>query len=131
MEEQPEGRRASVNGNARDEAVDDLERRRVRHQEEDKCGIERIFHFQTKRESHLVNMWIVFRDPKTAFNHPDKYVFEMVADEDILAYQKQMKEAIKGRVHEIMQDVYFLQPFFTSKDDVEYYVRKYSPWGGI
>lgn len=73
-------------------------------------------------------MWIVFRDPKTAFNHPDKYVFEMVGDEDILAYQKGMSEILGGRSHEIMQDVYFLQLFFTSKDDVEYYVRKYKPW---
>ena len=73
-------------------------------------------------------MWVIFRDPKTAFNHPDKYVFEMVADEDILAYQKGMGEIIGGRAHDFLQDVYFLQPFFTSKDDVEYYVRRYIPW---
>ena len=73
-------------------------------------------------------MWIIFRDPKTAFNHLDKYVIEVVADEDILAYQKQMNEVIGGRQHEILQDVYFLQPFFSSKDDVEYFVRKYRPW---
>jgi hypothetical protein len=73
-------------------------------------------------------MWIVFRDPKTVFNHLDKYVFEMVAEEDILAYQAQMKETIRGRTHEIRLDVYFLQHFFTSKDDVEYFVRNYKPW---
>jgi hypothetical protein len=70
-------------------------------------------------------MWVIFRDPKTAFNHPDKYVFEMVADEDILTYQKQMGN---GHVYEIMTDIYFLQPFFRSKDDVEYFARKYKTW---
>ena len=73
-------------------------------------------------------MWVIFRDPKTAFNHPDKYVFEMVADEDILAYQKEMITVIGGHAHEIMTDVYFLQPFFSSKDDVEYFARRYKVW---
>ena len=73
-------------------------------------------------------MWIVFRDPKTVFNHPDKYVFEMVADEDILAYQKWMVESIGGREREITETVYFLQPFFTTKDDIEYFARKYKIW---
>ena len=70
-------------------------------------------------------MWVIFRDPKTAFNHPDKHVFEMVADEDILQYQKQLGD---GHVYEIMTDVYFLQPFFSSNDDVEYFARKYKTW---
>ena len=73
-------------------------------------------------------MWVIFRDPKTPFNHPDKYVFEMVADEDIFAYQKGMRDVIGGRCHDFLQDVYFLQPFFTSKEEVDYYVRKYKPW---
>ncbi len=73
-------------------------------------------------------MWVIFRDPKTIFNHPDKYVFEMVEDEDILTYQKGMSDVIGGRCHEFMQDVYFLQPFFTSKEEVDYFVRKYKPW---
>jgi hypothetical protein len=73
-------------------------------------------------------MWVIFRDPKTAFNHPDKYVFEMVADEDIHAYQRQMVSVIGGRAHEFLTDVYFLQPFFASKDDVDYFVRKFKPW---
>ena len=73
-------------------------------------------------------MWIVFRDPKTIFTHLDKYVVEVVADEDIRTYQAQMKEVLGGRSHDFLADVYFLQPFFTSKDDVEYFVRKYKPW---
>jgi hypothetical protein len=73
-------------------------------------------------------MWIIFRDPKTVFNYLDKHVLEMVADDDILAYQAQMKDVIGGRCHEINRTVYFLQHFFSSKDDVEYFVRKYKPW---
>jgi hypothetical protein len=73
-------------------------------------------------------MWIIFRDPKTVFNYLDKHVLEMVADDDILAFQAQMKTVIGGRAHEINQTVYFLQHFFSSKDDVEYFARKYKPW---
>jgi hypothetical protein len=52
----------------------------------------------------------------------------MVADEHILAYQKKMVEVVGGRAHEILTDVYFLQPFFASKDDVDYFARKFTPW---
>ena len=52
----------------------------------------------------------------------------MVGDDDILTYQKGMSDVIGGRCHDFLQDVYFLQPFFTSKDDVDYFVRKYKPW---
>jgi len=128
MKKKAKGGRTSIDCNAGDEAIDDLERRRVCYQEEDECRVQRVFHFQTKGETHLRRMWVIFRDPKTAFNHPDKYVFEMVADNDILKYQKGMGEIIGGRAHDFLQDVYFLQPFFTSKDDVEYYVRRYIPW---
>jgi hypothetical protein len=70
-------------------------------------------------------MWVIFRDPKTVFNYLDKNVLELVADEDILTYQSQMGD---GRAHEIHLDVYFLQQFFTSKDDIDYFARKYKPW---
>lgn len=73
-------------------------------------------------------MWILFRDPLTVFNHLDKYVFEVVADEDIQTYQQQMTLTLGGRAHEFHDDVYFLQPFFTSKDDVNYFARKYKTW---
>ena len=73
-------------------------------------------------------MWVIFRDPKTVFNYLDKHVLEMVADDDILAYQKQMSDVIGGRCHEFNQTVYFLQPFFSSKDDVEYFARRYKTW---
>jgi len=128
MKKEPKGRRTPVNGDTWEEGIHELERRRVRHKEEDQCRIERIFHFQTKGERHLVEMWIIFRDPKTVFNYLDKHVLEMVADDDILAFQAQMKTVIGGRAHEINQTVYFLQHFFSSKDDVEYFARKYKPW---
>ena len=73
-------------------------------------------------------MWIVFRDPKTIFTHLDKNVVEVVEDDDIRAYQAQLKDVIGGRCHDFLPDVYFLQPFFTSKEDVEYFVRKYKTW---
>lgn len=73
-------------------------------------------------------MWVIFRDPKTVFNHLDKFVMELVADEDILTHQKRMVEVIGGRGHDIMRDVYFLQPFFTSAQDIDYFAKKYKPW---
>jgi|688.fasta_scaffold2449521_2 hypothetical protein len=73
-------------------------------------------------------MWILFRDPRTVFNHLDKFVVEVVADGDIQAYQQQMMATLGGRAHEFHDDVYFLQPFFTSKDDVNYFARKYKTW---
>jgi hypothetical protein len=73
-------------------------------------------------------MWVIFRDPKTPFNHIDKFVLDVVAEEDILAYQKQLTETVGGRAHEIHLDVYFIQQFFTSKDDVEYFARRYKTW---
>lgn len=73
-------------------------------------------------------MWILFRDPRTVFNHLDKFVVEVVADGDIHAYQQQMMATLGGRAHEFHDDVYFLQPFFTSKDDVNYFARKYKTW---
>lgn len=73
-------------------------------------------------------MWIVFRDPKTIFNHLDKFVLELIEDEHIHVYQTKMSQTIGGRAHDFMDDVYFLQPFFTSKDDVAYFARRYTIW---
>jgi hypothetical protein len=70
-------------------------------------------------------MWVIFRDPKTPFNHTDKFVVDVVGDDDILPYQTQMAD---GHAYEIVLDVYFLQPFFRSKDDVQYFARKYKSW---
>ena len=73
-------------------------------------------------------MWIVFRDPITAFNHLDKYVFELVEDKDILAFQEKLHAVVGGRKREFHHDVYFLQEFLSSADDVHYVARKYNVW---
>jgi hypothetical protein len=73
-------------------------------------------------------MWVIFRDPNTAFNHLDKYVYQVVNDEDILAYQIALHERSGGRIHEINQDVFFLQQFLTTHNDVEYFARRYNTW---
>ena len=44
-------------------------------------------------------MWIVFRDPKTIFNHLDKVVLEVVDDADIGAYQRQLHATLGGHAH--------------------------------
>lgn len=73
-------------------------------------------------------MWIIFRDPQTVFNHLDKFVYEVVGDDDVTEYQARMKDAIGGRTHQFLRDVYFLQPFFTSNQDIQYFIRKYASW---
>ena len=73
-------------------------------------------------------MWVIFRDPKTVFTHLDKYIVELIADDEILAYQQQMHATLGGRAHEIHTDVYFLQSFFTSSQDVDYFARRYNTW---
>jgi hypothetical protein len=70
-------------------------------------------------------MWVIFRDPNTLFNHIDKYVYQIVNDEDILAYQIVLHEKVGGQIHDINQSVFFLQPFISSHNDVEYFARKY------
>ena len=73
-------------------------------------------------------MWVIFRDPNTAFNHLDKYVYQIVDDGEILAYQIGLHERSGGRIHELNQTVFFLQPFVTTQDDVEYFARRYNTW---
>ena len=70
-------------------------------------------------------MWVIFRDPKTMFNHIDKYVCEIVDDKDILAYQVTLHEKVGGHPHELNQSVFFLQQFLSSHNDVEYFARRY------
>jgi hypothetical protein len=73
-------------------------------------------------------MWVIFRDPNTAFNHLDKYVHEIVEDKDILTYQIALHERSGGRIHELNQTVFFLQQFVTTQEDVEYFARRYNTW---
>lgn len=72
-------------------------------------------------------MWVIFRDPRSLFNHLDKYVVAVVADEDILEYQKRLVAEVNGKPYEL-HDVGFLQQFVTAPDDVDYFARKYKTW---
>ena len=73
-------------------------------------------------------MWVIFRDPNTAFNHLDKFVYQIVEEEEILAYQRALHERSGGRMHELNQSVFFIQQFLTTQDDVEYFARRYNTW---
>jgi hypothetical protein len=73
-------------------------------------------------------MWVIFRDPNNVFNHLDKFVYQIVNDEDILAYQRALYERSGGRMHELNQTVFFMQQLLTSEDDVEYFARRYNTW---
>jgi hypothetical protein len=73
-------------------------------------------------------MWIIFREPRTPFNHIDRFVADMVEDEDIIAYQKQLAATVGGRIHEVRDDVYFLQSFFSPEKGGDYFARRYKTW---
>jgi hypothetical protein len=74
-------------------------------------------------------MWIIFRDPETVFLDMDKYIVDVLADDDILAYQTHLLKAYGGQGHEVQTYVYFMQPFMTTKQGVHYFARKYKTWG--
>lgn len=71
---------------------------------------------------------MIFRDPKTVFNHVDKFVVELVEDKDIAAYQELLHKTVGGRTFDIYSDAQFNQRFVTSTNEVEYYARKYTCW---
>ncbi len=54
MKKQSTGCWAPVDSDAGNDAVHDTECRRVCDQKEDEGGVEGVFHFQTKRERHLL-----------------------------------------------------------------------------
>ncbi len=72
-------------------------------------------------------MWVVFRDVDTQFIHLDRYVVDIVADDDILEYQKQLAKKVNGKTYEF-HDVKFLQQFVTAAEGFDYFVRKYNTW---
>lgn len=74
-------------------------------------------------------MWIVFRDPKNVFLHLDKFVFQLVASGDIAEYQEYLLQRYPGgRKHEFVESAFHLQPFFTSSDGQEFYIRNFNEW---
>lgn len=76
-------------------------------------------------------MWVIFRDPNTVFNHIDKFVYEIVEDSDIEAYQENLVMVIGGEKFEFHNEARFAQKFFKSKNDVEYFARKYKVWSKL
>lgn len=72
-------------------------------------------------------MWIIFREPTSPYNHIDRVVVDIVEDSDIAAYQSHLATTVGGRVHEILDYVYFLQNFFSSEKGIDYFARKYKP----
>ena len=70
-------------------------------------------------------MWIVFRDPQTVFYQVDKYVVDLVEDDDISAYQDMLSNTSGGMRIEFHTDVHYIQPFFRTPDGVDYSVKKY------
>lgn len=72
-------------------------------------------------------MWVIFRDPRTLFNHLDKYVVAVVADDDIGAYQLELAHSTNGTLYEV-HDVTFLQPFVKSDSAGDFFARKYKVW---
>jgi hypothetical protein len=73
-------------------------------------------------------MWVIFRDPKSQFNDLDKYTIDVVEDKDILTYQGMLDKLLGGRTFELNTNVCFVQQFFTTHDDVEYFARRYNTW---
>lgn len=72
-------------------------------------------------------MWVIFRDPRTVFNHLDKYVVAVVAEEDIREYQNELAQSTNGTTYEL-HDVSFLQPFVKSDTAGDFFARKYKTW---
>jgi hypothetical protein len=73
-------------------------------------------------------MWVIFRDPKTAFNHVDKFVVDLVEDKEIDAYQSMLERTEGGRPVTFHADVPYNQHFFTTKLGVRYFAKKYAHW---
>lgn len=73
-------------------------------------------------------MWIIFRDPETIFLDMDKYIVDMIADDDILPYQTKLLKAYGGQGHEVQTYVYFMQPFVTTSTGMCFFIRKFKPW---
>lgn len=73
-------------------------------------------------------MWIIFRDPETIFLDMDKYIVDMIADDDILPYQTKLLKEFGGHGHEVQTYVYFMQPFVTASNGTCYFIRKFKPW---
>lgn len=71
-------------------------------------------------------MWVVFRDPQTNFHTLDKFIVGLVEHADILTFQTHLAELLGAKKQDVNLDSSYLQGFVYT-NDVEYYVRKYTP----
>ena len=70
-------------------------------------------------------MWVIFRYVKTEFQNLDKYIYDVVEDEDIMVFQDYLGD---GKKSDLNQNVYFIQEFFEASNGVRFYARKYEPF---
>ena len=76
-----------------------------------------IYTEPTKR----LQMWIIFREDKSEFVNPDKYIVALVNDTDILAYQK----TFSGYYFPVNADVYYFQEFVRDNMGRLFFARRY------
>ena len=67
-------------------------------------------------------MWVIYRDPRNHHDHIDKYVYGVVEDKDILAFQQKLAETLKKTPDELIPGLQYLQGFVGS-----YFARHYVP----
>jgi hypothetical protein len=66
-------------------------------------------------------MWIIFREDKSEFVNPDKYIVALVNDADILAYQS----TFSGYYFPVNTDVSYFQEFVRDNNGRLYFARRY------
>jgi hypothetical protein len=66
-------------------------------------------------------MWIIFREDKSEFVNPDKYVVALVNDADILTYQS----TFSGYYFPVNTDVSYFQEFVRDTEGRLYFARRY------
>lgn len=77
-------------------------------------------------EKLQMTMWIVYCDPNTSWNHMDKYVVNIVDDNNLDSYQ-QILAGEGGTSYEILRNARYLQQFVISNNNI-YYIKQYEFW---
>ncbi len=67
-------------------------------------------------------MWVIYRDPDNHRQDIDKYVYGLVEDTEILAFQQKLAETLKKTPDELIPNVRHLQSLVG-----EYFARHYQP----
>lgn len=71
-------------------------------------------------------MWVIYRDCQSMFVNLDKYTVDLVEDDDILVFQKELA-GTTGRMYELQLASPYLQQFVTT-GDVHYFAKHMNPW---